>query len=571
MFTMGSQFCVMNGMKATLNFIKTVFLISLLAGAVAVKPAIPTRAAGVFNVNSTGDAGDANPGDGICATQSGVCTLRAAIEEANKLPGVDEIYIPAMHIVVGAELRTLYIYGVDTSVIIHGAGENQTIIDGGNAVRIFYFDARSGDHAISDLTIQNANNSVVEPSPNPYFLGSGGGIFSEAGLTLTNVMVRNCTANQGGGIYSRHAFLGNVPYLTMNSVTILENVSTTRAFGLGGIGGGGIYSGSLLNGDDVVITDNSAITQGGGIYHNSMGSLEQPSELTNFIISNNTAADAAGINNDLGVLNLHYGEVSGNYTSGCRPDGNCTYTGGAGIYNNEGTMNIDHVKISDNRAAATGGIGGGIYNYQYMTLTNVSVTNNRGASGAGIFNGNYTGAYNHLTMTNVTVGKNVGVSNPPIDAVGAGIYNVGVIDILNSTISENSAVVAGGIKNTAYVYMLNTILAANTASYNPDCRGALISQGNNILGNSVGCNFQSQSSDKVGVDPALGTLTGDISYYPLLQSSPAIDAGSNNGCPETDVRGIVRPQGQLCDIGTYEKEQNPGGNYVTVFLPTVFR
>src|SRR5207248_11767028 len=36
-----------------------------------------------FVVNSTGDGDDAFPGDGVCETQagSGVCTLRAAIEE----------------------------------------------------------------------------------------------------------------------------------------------------------------------------------------------------------------------------------------------------------------------------------------------------------------------------------------------------------------------------------------------------------------------------------------------------------------------------------------------------------
>src|SRR5688572_33136742 len=46
-------------------------------------------------VNSTADAVDANPGDGICATSSGVCTLRAAIQEANASNGADTITVPA--------------------------------------------------------------------------------------------------------------------------------------------------------------------------------------------------------------------------------------------------------------------------------------------------------------------------------------------------------------------------------------------------------------------------------------------------------------------------------------------
>jgi CSLREA domain-containing protein len=40
------------------------------------------QAAG-FGVNSLGDTADASPGDGICATAGGVCTLRAALQEAN--------------------------------------------------------------------------------------------------------------------------------------------------------------------------------------------------------------------------------------------------------------------------------------------------------------------------------------------------------------------------------------------------------------------------------------------------------------------------------------------------------
>ncbi len=43
----------------------------------------------ILVVNSTGDGGDANPGDGICDDGAGNCTLRAAIEEADALPNGD--------------------------------------------------------------------------------------------------------------------------------------------------------------------------------------------------------------------------------------------------------------------------------------------------------------------------------------------------------------------------------------------------------------------------------------------------------------------------------------------------
>jgi CSLREA domain-containing protein len=49
------------------------------------------RAANVYTVNSTGDAPDANAGNGVCDDGAGNCTLRAAIEEANATAGTDAI------------------------------------------------------------------------------------------------------------------------------------------------------------------------------------------------------------------------------------------------------------------------------------------------------------------------------------------------------------------------------------------------------------------------------------------------------------------------------------------------
>ena len=74
------------------------FTLSLLAAAAVALlaalalPAITARSALTFTVNSTLDEGDANTGDGVCETASpGVCTLRAAIQQANSTGGTDTI------------------------------------------------------------------------------------------------------------------------------------------------------------------------------------------------------------------------------------------------------------------------------------------------------------------------------------------------------------------------------------------------------------------------------------------------------------------------------------------------
>ena len=48
-----------------------------------------------FTVNNTSDQVDATPGDGVCASASGTCTLRAAVMETNALPGDDTVRLPS--------------------------------------------------------------------------------------------------------------------------------------------------------------------------------------------------------------------------------------------------------------------------------------------------------------------------------------------------------------------------------------------------------------------------------------------------------------------------------------------
>jgi len=65
--------------------------LSILGGLLAVAMSFP--AAGVvYQVNSSGDAADDDTGDGICQTATaGECTLRAAIQEANRASGAATI------------------------------------------------------------------------------------------------------------------------------------------------------------------------------------------------------------------------------------------------------------------------------------------------------------------------------------------------------------------------------------------------------------------------------------------------------------------------------------------------
>lgn len=76
--------------RYTKTFLTSLLILSILyLSAVTVEPV----SGATFTVNSDEDSVDAIPGNGICETAAGngICTLRAAIQETNALPGADTI------------------------------------------------------------------------------------------------------------------------------------------------------------------------------------------------------------------------------------------------------------------------------------------------------------------------------------------------------------------------------------------------------------------------------------------------------------------------------------------------
>jgi hypothetical protein len=79
---------------------------------------------------------------------------------------------------------------------------------------------------------------------------------------------------------------------------------------------------------------------------------------------------------------------------------------------------------------------------------------------------------------------------------------------------------------------------------------------NNLIENNNGC-----GTPVSGADPKLAPLAnnnGNTRSFALLIGSPAIDAGDDITCAaapvsNADQRGVTRPQGAHCDIGSYEK------------------
>src|SRR5262249_47514094 len=118
----------------------------------------PPASAATFTVDSEDDATDATPGDGQCATKAGSCTLRAAIQEANALPGPDSIRLPSGTFLIareGADDDQCIDGDLDitSSITITGGSASGSFIDGNHRSRVF--DVRpTGAAVISRVTIQ---------------------------------------------------------------------------------------------------------------------------------------------------------------------------------------------------------------------------------------------------------------------------------------------------------------------------------------------------------------------------------------------------------------------------------
>ena len=227
---------------------------------------------------------------------------------------------------------------------------------------------------------------------------------------------------------------------------------------------------------------------------------------------------------------------------------------GGGIHNagNGATAVIQDTLIASNLAATS---GGGIANSGDLTLLNSTLTQNQARTGGGIEHFGFS-----MKLTNSTVSGNSASDN------GGGLYNRGDTLILNSTFNGNGASgprTGGNIfQDTASLAIMNSIVANSDADGN--CfrnEGFLISQGNNLDSGNT-CDFNGDS-DSINTDPLLGPLQnngGSTPTHSLREGSPAIDAGSNGGCPTNDQRGAQRPvDGDLdgmaiCDIGAYEAQ-----------------
>lgn len=481
--------------------------------------AASARAGGGLTVNSTLDEPDAVAGDGNClSTLSGVCTLRAAIMEANALAGTDTINLPA-----GVYTLTLSGGGdaggdldINTSLVINGAGSATTIVAASASFRVMHVTSNSASVTLSGLTLRNGAMSGVLDG------AVGGGLLNAGLTTLDNVVVRDSSAQFGGG------GIGNTGTLTLTNSTVQSN---TTPFSGGGIAN----TGNLILLTSWVLS-NTATDDGGGLSTGNVAAVTATATLINSFIQGNVSGDDGG-----GVRNIDFGVVT---VLSSTLTANSAATYGGGLSNKGIAMTVTDSTLYAN---FSGDDGGGIYNETgALTLINSTLSGNiSNADGGGLHNFSST-----VSLNNVTIADNIADGDANGTGEGGGLSNgTGVtITLQNTIVGQN--------------------LDQSAVTQRPDCSGALVSQDYNLIQSTTGCTIAGAVANNIyGQDPELLSFEnwgGPTWTYYLFSTSPVINSGNPTGCTDSlsnvlnaDQRGFPRPVGIRCDIGAVESDGGP--------------
>lgn len=568
--------------------------------------AAQNASAATFTVNTTADTLDAAAGNSICADASGLCSLRAAISEANALAGDDIITLPAgtyTQTLVGADnANASGDFDITSGITINGAGSGNTFIEAattsGTAIeRVIHLPAAAAATTvvINDVTLRNGRQTGGS-------FAAGLRVENNYNATLNRVVVRDNQNNfSGGGIYAT----GAATVLTLNGCQVVNNAvnATTAGFGASG---GGIFAQTnpTVNINNSTVNGNSAASSGASTANALGGGISFSSgtfNINNSAVNNNTITSSVattlggGIGQTGGTLNIINNSTVNNNIANATG----TVSGIAGgIYNHQATLTITNSTVSGNSAAS---FHGGVRTVASATAATTTITgsaivnNTAPQEGGGIISISGGAASVTTNISNSTVGGNTSPAGSTggietfVTAAGNSIININF-----STIAGNSAAFdAGGISNfgnftagatgVTTVNLQNSVVANNFlsggGSGNEEIFGVITSLGYNLIENPTGGTFTPTTGDQTGVDPMLGALgvnRGTTPNYLPQAGSVLIDAipSGTNGCGTApfnfDQRRVPRPVDSdtngtaACEKGSVEVFNAPTAGEITI-------
>lgn len=481
---------------------KTTFTITGSIGSVEVSKTFDLQVNITFDVLGLGDSVDSNAGDEICSDGAS-CTLRAAIDEANALPGVKStINIPSGTITLAAAGLT-----TPESVTIIGAGAGSTIIDANDGtpiVNIFKFSGGASQEVnVSGVTLQNAVPMG--------FTDSGGAIQSTSGnfnLSDCEILNNTTTANfiKGAGVYIAGA----------NSVIdncLFDGNSTTLGEG-GAINAFGATGNLTVKNSTFNNNTGTGASGGGAIFVYSMNLVVE-----NSIFTNNTGQSGGAIYGSSNYIQVTNSTFTGNTRD------NSAY--GAAVFSYQGSIDIENSTFSENLYEDVRIR----YSLGPSTINNTTFYNSTGVAGL-----IHDYSQSTLDLTNVTIVTNGSYA----------IQSVGDASKFTTVNMKNTIIDTSGGANTCYTGAWSSI----------------VSLGNNIVSTNDCSAVLTEITDLNNTDPlvvagAPAENGGPTKTIALQAGSPAIDRIDPSDCDlATDQRELPRPidngGGLKCDSGAVE-------------------
>lgn len=440
-------------------------------------------------------------GDGLPASCTGAA-LQAAASTGGTIVfdcGAAPVTIP---------VTTTIVFASDTVV----DGGDTITLSGGGTTRIFYLDS-DYNTPTPRLVVQRLTFVDGQAPAGGEDTAQGGGAIYRDGGSITVI---------------DSTFDGN------HAPSPGQDIAGGAIYGFGG--GETVVSGSVFT--------NNAASDGGAI-----GSLNGDLTIVNSTFRGNDATGTGGNPGNGGCGGTLYMDGGDETTSLCGVTITDTTAGAIGgavfrVSNDHtGTFTMDRTTVDRGKVTSTDGNAGGLYlEGLALTVTNSTISRNEGPYNGGIWINACT-----TQLTNVTIAENIAnLSN------GGGVWlgNGPTGTMTNCTIANNHApgdsVVSGGIFGEGLT-LVNTLIANNTAMYNPTCETVHTDGGGNLqwpAGSEC-------TANPLVADPMLGPLGdngGDTETMLPAAGSPAIGIGTV--CPAMDQRG--RPRPAACTAGAVE-------------------
>ena len=640
--------------------------VAVVAASLLVAP-VPSYASATFLVTSSADEVDAAPGDGFCATDAGVCTLRAAVQEANTSPVVDTITVPAGTYALtrepgGSNEDDTGDLDVVAPLIVVGAGAATTSVVGGpipqgappeqlGMDRILEITDTAGSVSISGLTLRDGwsaeeGGAVLNASVGTVTLtdvvvrdsdsqGEGGGIHHVQGsLHLVDSTISGNTARGGGGLYVAGEVNPNgvAARATLTRTTLRDNTADAGA-------GASVEHEGDLDLRAATVTENHANAHGGGVSVTSKASL---TVVDGSFVENSTNGDGGGLyastESAVSVTGTRFeGNVAGAEEGGEVPDGSggglaaggmgaltvsdavftgnsASAEGGGAMIDNNGSVTISDTEVTGNHAHAGGGLESA---GARVTLRNLTITGNEAEADGGGIESNGSGSFTIIdtTISGNTAENGGGIANAADGALrvektliwdnralqrtnddtglGGGVYSLGdasalyenvtiagniaqvrggglyvdadaPVVVTSTTIAHNSAPIASGvggeigspnvpIQPSAGVILRNTIVADNELARTAPSRSAPRAATSRTATRATSAGpWTAATPPTAGLD-AVADRGGATMTMGITPDSLALDGGVTP-CPNTDQRGVARPQNSRCDTGAFESE-----------------